>query len=332
MRKLLIFVLIAALLWCIYWAVVATAMQRGLSSWLEDRATEGWVADYSDLSTAGFPNRFRAILSDIDLADPETGLAWSAPGFEIRADSFRPNKVRVVFSDRQRFASPFQKIDVLSEKMEASITVAPDTKLAFRASEILLDGLSLASTMGWDAHVEAGTLTTEETDVANTHSVSFNATNVEPSERLLADIDPIRVMPATIQTLSVSGDVGFTAPWDLDAIETARPQITAIKLDLLQANWGQFDLWAAGELTVSAEGYPTGEITVKAKNWRDVLEMTKASGALSPEFAPFFETMLDALAGMSGPPSTIDAPLTFRDGNISFGPIPLGRTQPLIIR
>ena len=76
MRKLLILVLMAALGWSIYWIVGSEGSRAAFQGWFDQRRADGWVADYSDLTVQGFPNRFDATFTDLSLADPGTGLAW----------------------------------------------------------------------------------------------------------------------------------------------------------------------------------------------------------------------------------------------------------------
>ena len=89
---------------------------------------------------------------------------------------------------------------------------------------------------------------------------------------------------------------------------------------------------AAGELDVDVSGMPTGRITVRAKNWREMLQLAVASGVVAEGFAPTIERALELLSQMSGNPRTLDAPLSFEDGRMSFGPIPLGAAPRLVIR
>ena len=130
----------------------------------------------------------------------------------------------------------------------------------------------------------------------------------------------------------IEANVTFDAPWDRHAIEDRRPQITALDLRGLRATWGRMELEAAGDLTVDAGGTPDGRITVRAVNWRDMIGVVRASGLVPEGFIPTIEAALEALAGLSGRPDTIDAPLSFQNGFVSFGPIPLGRAPNLTIR
>ncbi len=83
MGRLIVIVLVLAGLWMGYWAVGSTTLERQLSSWIDARRAEGWAADVGALEVRGFPNRFDTILTDVQFADPATGVAWQAPFLQL---------------------------------------------------------------------------------------------------------------------------------------------------------------------------------------------------------------------------------------------------------
>ena len=85
----------ASALWGGYWFIGSAGFEKGLAAWFDERRSAGWVADYSDIKTRGFPNRFDTTISDLELADTRAGLAWSAPFFQIFTLSYRPNHIVV---------------------------------------------------------------------------------------------------------------------------------------------------------------------------------------------------------------------------------------------
>ena len=123
MRKLLWLVLIAAFAWSAYWFIGARTSERAMIGWLEDRRAEGWQVEYSDLSLRGYPNRFDTTLTDLVLTDPETGVSWRAPFFQIFALSYQPKHLIAVWPNEQTIATPYQTISITSEKMSASLVI-----------------------------------------------------------------------------------------------------------------------------------------------------------------------------------------------------------------
>ena len=325
MRILIAAVIIAVLGWGGYWYVGASAVENGLRDWVEQRRTEGWLAEYATLNTRGFPHRFDTTITDLELADPRSAIAWNMPQLRIVSLSYRPNHVIAIWPEKQTFASPWQKITMTSDDMRASIVFRPDTALTLERSSFVLSNVSLGSSLGWTASLENGEFYTRQTvGQENAHDIYFEARNLRPSNGLLAALDPARALPEVITTLKVDGTVAFDAPWDRRAIERRRPQPTALKLKLLQASWGELDLQAAGDLEVRAGGLLEGRIVVRAENWREILQIGVSSGLVPKALSSSVERALELLAGMSGSPDSLDAPLSFRGGRAFFGPIPLG--------
>ena len=116
------------------------------------------------------------------------------------------------------------------------------------------------------------------------------------------------------------------------AIENARPQITRITLDEFDATWGELGLKAVGTVDVDERGLPTGEVAIKAKNWRKMIEIAEASGAIAPELVSTVTGALQFVAGLSGNSKTLDVTLRLSGGAVFLGPIPIGAAPIIKIR
>ncbi|MEO1790094.1 MAG: DUF2125 domain-containing protein [Pseudomonadota bacterium] len=333
MRKLVGIAVLAAIVLSGVWLGWAYMLERGFASWLEARRSEGWVAEATRIDTTGYPLRFDTVATNLDLADPATGLAWRLPQIAFRAVAHDPTDIEVVVPPAFTVASPGERITVRSATFRASTAVDPGPSLRLRRADITLAGINLRSNAGWDAALTDGSLRTERAgDDETLQRITFTATEVRPSQPLRAVLDPAGVLPDTITELAVDADLGFDRPWDRRAIEDRRPQIRTIDLARMRALWGEAQLEAAGQLTVDAAGVPSGEITVRATNWREIFAVLQNAGVVPEAFARALESVLESLAGMSGNPETIDASLTLRNGFVSFGPIPIGPAPNLIIR
>ncbi len=333
MRKILILVLALVALWIGYWMVAARAVENGLTDWFEARRAEGWQAEYSDLNTHGFPYRFNTTIRDLSLADPRAGLAWSTPVFEIFALAFKPNHIIANWPEAQTFATPFQTVAITSEKMAGSIVFEPGTALTLDRTSFELAGVKLDSTLGWQSSLEKGRFATRQTiGRENAHDIFFEATRLRPSRGILAVLDPASLLPRKLEMLRLDMTVGFDAPWDRLAIERRRPQITSIRLKDLRGTWGHLDLRMAGQLDVGRDGTPVGAIEIRATNWRDMLGVAVDAGLVPGNISGTLEKALEMLAGMTGDPDTLDTTLTFKNGRMSFGPIPLGYAPNLTLR
>ncbi|SEL97541.1 hypothetical protein SAMN05443999_110123 [Roseovarius azorensis] len=333
MRFLLAAIVVAALGWFGYWFIGQHSLQTAFSSWLDARRIEGWVAETSDLRIQGFPNRFDIGFSDLMLADPETGLAWQAPFFQILMLSYRPNHAIAVWPEEQLIATPVEKYRVQSNDMRASLVIAPDTRLAPERGTLTAEFLRITPAGRPDDTTALSALTlAAERQEGTRYRLGLSAEGLTLSPQWRARLDPQDRLPGQISGLHADLDVTFDKPWDRTAIEQSRPQPTAIRLSLADAKWGQLHLQAAGAVTVTDEGFPEGEITLKARNWRDMLELATASGALPQSLAQTLESGLSLIAQMNGNPQTLDVPLTFRNGRTLLGPIPLGPAPVLRLR
>ena len=88
----------------------------------------------------------------------------------------------------------------------------------------------------------------------------------------------------------------------------------------------------AGEVTVSDSGTPEGTVTVKVKNWRDILDLAVQTGILPESMLPTFTRALELASGLSGNPDTLDMPLNLRGGRVFLGPLPIATAPNLSIR
>ena len=98
-----------------------------------------------------------------------------------------------------------------------------------------------------------------------------------------------------------------------------RPRATDLREAVI--DWGDIGLSATGTLTIDPAGIPDGRITLAATNWRALLDLVAASGAIAPELAPTWLAMAETLSQGT---DRIDLPLTFENGRMSIGFIPLG--------
>ena len=332
MRLIISLCVAASLLWWGYWFVGSRGLQSGLEAWFEARRADGWQAEWSDISVAGFPNRFDTTITDLALADPAAGLAWDMPFFQLLQLSYKPNHVIAVWPLTQTLSTPIDRYLIQAREMQASLKVEADTRIPLDNITMVIDSWRLR---GSEWLLEAATLRSAMQRVEGTetaYDLGLETTAMLLPVHLRRQLDPAGLQPDTIETMRLDAQMTFDRPWDRFAIEIARPQPVSIDLREMRATWGELDLRAAGDLTVDEIGRPTGTITVKAKNWREILAVIERSGLIPLSFMPLIERALEAAAGLSGPSSSLDLPLTLRDGQMSLGLIPLGEAPRLILR
>jgi hypothetical protein len=330
MRSLIAIVLAAAGLWSGYWLIGSRGVESGLRGWLDERWRQGWVASHAGVETHGFPNRFDTTITDLELADPATGVVWSAPFLQLFRLSYRPDHVIAVWPDRQALTFSHQRLTITSDDARGSFVFKPGTEYQIERSSVVFSGVALVSSEGWSSATKSGLLATRRNSEAeNAVDIAFEVTDLHAASPALAQLAETGAAPAIFQQLKIDATVGFDAPWDRAAIETRRPAITTIDLGMLQARSGQLDLRASGNLTLNRAGLASGSIAIRARNWREMLQIAVALGWIPERLEGPLESGLKLQAGS---PETVDASLTFRDGQVSLGPIPLGSLPPLRLR
>lgn len=330
MLRLVVILLVVSLIWMVWWAFGQGAYEQGLSAWVDDRRDEGWAADYTELKTRGFPSRFDTTITDVALADPDTGVAWSAPFIQFLSLAYKPHQVIAVLPNEHRFSTPFQTVTITHEDARASLFLEASTKLGLDRTRIVASNLTATSSRGEDLALADGRLAAEKLpEPSNTYRIGGEFLGLVPTEDARRALDPGGLLPDTITSLRTDAILSFTAPWDRLALEDARPQVTRIDLKDLSARWGTVDFRAAGQLDVDVDGVPEGQITVRAEDWRKILDMAQSMGWLPLGVRSSVETGLGLLAG---PGDVLDVPLVFSGGVISLGLIPLGEAPRLMIR
>ena len=329
MLRLLIIVLTAATLWAGYWVVGSIGADRAMTSWLNDRRTDGWQADYSDLSVAGFPNRFDTTITDVALADPKAGWAWTAPFFQILTLSYKPNHLIAAWPNTQTLQTPLGRQTIQSTQMQASLVVDAGARLPLNRTNFIAHDLVLTPDAGEPTAMKTLRAAIQRLEGTNTtYRFAITADEFAPGSDWRGLLDPKGALPKTLSALSADITVAFDAPWDLNALESKRPQPTQITVKLAEGTWGALRLATAGDLAIDENGVPSGRITIKARNWRDILAMAVTSGTLSTGMAAQAERGLSLLATMSGNPETLDIPLDMGGGFVRLGPIPIA-TSPV---
>jgi hypothetical protein len=306
---------------------------RAVTDWLEDRRAEGWLVNHGDISVTGFPLEFRTTITALELADPETGWLWSVPELRLESAAVRPNRIRAVWPSEQVLASPLERLTIRSETMVSTLEIRPGTFFEIDLSRTLLRDLRVESDAGWQAVLREGTLDlTRQEGPQAAYDVAFAARDLMPPGPVGAALDPGRVLPATIESLTYRADMAFDRPWDLRAIAERRPQITALDLAELEAVWGGLVLRAAGALEVDADHLPEGALAVRAEAWREMVAMATRAGVIPAPMQATVEGVLEIVAGFSGDPEVIDAALRFADGRMFLGPLPIGPAPLLRLR
>ena len=332
MNKWIVAIIALPLLWAGYWFFGSYGLKAGIDEWLTDRRADGWQVEYSDLGVRGFPNRFDATVTDLQLTDPDGGISWSAPFFQMLSLSYKPNHWIAVWPESHSFSTPYQNIAISSTDTKASVVVGPDTLLPLQRGTVVIQNAVLTSSQNWDIEVDQVSASIRELDLPNQYGIAMEVNSLTPSVSLRNWLDEKQNLPSKIENIAIDFTTRLTAPIDRKMIDTARPQVVELSITQAKATWGEMLFRATGDITVNERGQMSGELQISAKNWREMLQVAVSTGAIPAEMAGAAEFGLGLIARLNGSDKTLDAPLSLSNGKMSLGPIPLGTAPNLIIR
>jgi hypothetical protein len=330
MRLFILIILTAALGWSAYWFFGKTSRETALTDWFDERSEAGWVAE-STLSLRGFPNRYDAIIEGIELADPMTGWAWSAPRFELLQLSYQPNHFIALWPEKQQIKTPDQKIMIDSTEMRASVIFEPDSELELNRATLSAQDIALNSTQAWGATTKDMVLALRKSPGGdNTYDLGLDAKDFIPSNKVMRHLDRAGVMPATFKTFRLDASTQFNAPLSQASFETGAASLQNLTVNDAHLEWGDLMLRATGDIDLDSEGYPEGKLTIRATNWEQMLDLAIESGAVKPEMGATARSALKLLSAFSGNQQELDIPLRFSDRSVLLGVLPIGDAPRLL--
>ncbi|WP_171232894.1 DUF2125 domain-containing protein [Ruegeria sp. HKCCA4812] len=328
--RVLIFVSLA---WSAYWFVAGYGLRSAITGWFEQQEARGWQADFSNVATAGYPTHHMTRLNNLALADPVNGTAWSADWIEFKSPAIWPGRQILRFADTPQRLSYFdQTSTIVADELLAELQLQPGVSLVLEKMALTAGAWLVTENSTKLASGDTLSLIMEQTPISEAYSITARADGFTPGENLRALMHSASSLPQSFETLELDMVTTFDKVWSRSALEDSRPQPVAIDLRLAEIKWGELRLFATGDLDVDAQGIPTGEIAVKAENWRDMIAMANAAGALPDQAVDPVTRGLNFLAGLGGNPNALDLQLNFRDGFVALGPLPLGPAPRLILR
>jgi hypothetical protein len=321
MRALLWVVIAVAVTWGGYWFVGARALESGAQAWFQTQTEAGLVAERSDLSVSGFPNRFDLTVTDLRLADPDTGYGWTAPFVQVLSLSYKPWHIIAAFANQQQVRTPWQDLAVASDRLQGSVVIVPGTNLALDRLTLVGDAMRVTSDLGWTASVDTLRFATKQVEPGGKHhEIGLEMLGLGPDPSVTAAVPDF---PEKLEKFRLDAIVTLTAPLDRMAGQS-HPRPSQIDVKEVQLVWGSLVLFGTGSIAAAADGIAEGRIALRLTNWREAIPLAVAAGLITPEVAPTWQNMFALLAAQTGDPEDLDLPLVFAKGRMSLGPLPLG--------
>jgi hypothetical protein len=314
MKLLLIIVMTLSAIYASVWFVAARGLDRGLQAGLDAAEQQGWQIETDSLKSGGFPSRFDVTARDLTVTSPGGGLIWHANWVQTAALSYRPNKVIATLPPHQSVQLGSQTLAITSDSLRANINVAANTALSFDSMTAEGQSLAIQSDYGWSLQSDSALLALRTlAPRANTYEAYLNLSGVTPRPVL-------SMYPDGLAQLVADATLTLDRPLDRQAFLPTRPLITSATLNSIEATWGDVRLTGSGSVTVDTAGLPTGRIDLKAQGWMTVVDLLAELGVIAPGSV----MTVKAVVGLMAVDGAVSLPLTFADGAIALGQVPLG--------
>lgn len=321
MRGLIILVSVLALAWGGYWFVGRAAAERGIGAGIAVLEAAGWQVEIADRRTRGFPSRFDTTFDAPRLVAP-SGHGWSGEFAQIFALSWAPNRIIAAFAPDQQVIWPGGTLDLRAEAMRASARLRLGLDLPLEQATAEAGPVTLRGPGGGATRIGRLLVAFREAGPAPGRYDAFaEATEIALPDPLRTAIDPGGLLPERIGALRLDVGLGFARPLDRGVLRAGLPAVTAITLRNVSMEWGNVTLAASGQLQVTRDRGPEGEVTLILSDWPAVLRMAGELGLIDPRINGNIATGLMLLTRGA---DRIEAPLAFRAGQMFLGPVPLG--------
>lgn len=333
MRWLTVGVVGLVMLWSGYWLVGSRAVLHGVETWIADAPRQGLAIKTGKISLAGYPNRFDLTITTPEYADPVSGWSWTAPFVQVLALSYTPWHVIVALPNNQTVARPGEKIAVASDRLRASIRVFPETALGLAEVIVEGDAVALSSDLGWTGSAKRAVVALrKDASLAAGYEFGLQVEALTPDAAFAKALAATSDLPPVLDSMTADVLVVLSAPLDRNA-QTTRPVLQTVDVKKMLLTWGSLAIHAEGGLRPDDQGLAEGRIDIRVTNWRHLVPLMVAAGAVKPELSQTAGNMLAALAQSSPDPDVLALPLTLKAGWMTLGPFPLGpapslRAQP----
>lgn len=322
MRALMTLVIALAGLYAGYWAIGAEALRSKITAALQEARASG-QAEFGELTLMGFPSRFDLTLDAPALTSADGRAEWRAPFLQVFALSYRPNHVIVVWPARQELRLGEARIAIESRDMRASIVFGAATSLPLDRSSLVAEGLTIGGAEGTEIG-EARMATRQVGANAASHELGVSLTAIRFPQAVRRRASGATALPEVADWLQLRLRADLDRPLDRHAMTEGKVRPRELIIEEVSFAWGPVRLDGAGRLEIGADGLAEGRIDLTAQNWRPILALLVAGGAVKPEIAPTIEDALSRLALAGGNAERLEIPLIFSAGRMRLGPLPLG--------
>lgn len=322
MDRLVMWLFLLAALFTGYWYTVAQVAQNGVQQVLDQARSDGWQVETADMGVSGFPGTFSLQVVDPVLVAPNGAWTWRGSDMEISAASINPTRPTAVFPATHTVQIGDQTLQIDVVDMQAGAAASFNAALHFDDGFAALTDATIVSDAGWQAQIAQIDALAALAEGGNTvYDVDLTITDVALPEDIIAQVIPAGILGPVVSRVAVDGAVTFDRGLERVTQSGAVPEVSRVDLTSFNLVWADIAINAEGALDIDDEGVPTGQVVLKSAQWEALIDLLGATGAVDAQRLPMLTTMAGAMAGADG---ELELPITFSDGFMSMGVVPLG--------
>ena len=318
MRALLVVIVLAIMGWGGWWYYASQTAMGFAKEAIAAARDRGWQLDISDLKVAGFPNRIDLTASEPTISPPDRAFTWSAPFLQAFSLSYKPWHLVTVMPPNQTLTLGDDTFSLTAKDLRSSLILTPNSDLALDRFQIVGKDLNLRGTH--HAEIESLSFATRPSiDRQLSHDIGLEIANMKVSHMLLVRL-PEGIVRDPVHRMHLDAAMTFDRPLDRHALQV-EPKLTNILIRKYELVWDTMTLNVTGELSADAKGFAAGSLALELQGKTQGLAILRALEILEPYQMRLVESAVAAIAPGEAP---LKMTLTFSEGAVKFGPIPLG--------
>ena len=325
----------AAILYVVFWFVIAFGLRNGAVEWAETRRQEGYTVNYSGLLLNGFPFLMRLTLSDPGLGYPASDVpwAWQSEGLTVEMRPWNPWRLTIMPTGALTLGLTIGGEPVTYVGLADEIAIGLGLAGGWpKSGELTVSGLNLSLT---DENGDSGESIAVKTmrlqalhdtaDDADHRTVTFDL-HLQ-AEGLETPAGIFLPLGNRVDNLVLDASVLGAIPAGRlpESLAAWRDRGGTVEVPRLEFIYGPLIARAEGTLALDGDMQPIGAFTAKLQGFFEIIDALRKQGLIRSVDAITAKVVLGALARRpkDGGPASLNLAITLQNRKVFAGPVSL---------
>lgn len=329
----------AAILYGLYWNILAGQFRAGIEHWAAERKAEGVEVAFSTLRIGGFPFKLDAVLSNpvISISDGVRSWTWQGPLMLMRARPWTPNRARVSVPGRHRIAikDGARPLDLIADAgtLEMSLRFGDGgiIQAVVSARNVTLN----KAASGKGSRVLG--LTRAEISAARPGDGNEGLDVGFKANAITYPVAPVAGLGLKTERVGLEVEIKGEPPLNpnTETMAVWRDNGGTLEFNTLDLNHGPLKLAGDGTGALDKGLQPIGAFSLRVRGFRETLDRLETAGLIQPRPAALVKAVLDVLSRSQGTgdalgeDAEVKLPLSIQDGKFFIGPVPVAKIPPI---